>query len=237
MTDTLTLRHQRAQLALRARTMRDLLRLWPAFDLRRIARSWPAFEAATLALVKARGRTSSGLASAYYRQHRKAEGVAGKPTPRIALVPEEQILAGLRIVGPVAAGQALALARPLEAVADATFVNLSGATTMYVLNHGRETLLHSVEADSQALGWSRVTSGSPCSFCSMLAGRGPVFRSRETASFEAHRACACSPQPVYTPDAEWPGRAREYGALWSKTTRGLGGADARLAYRQAVEGR
>ncbi len=236
-TDALTARHQRAQLALRAAALRELLKLWPAFDLRRIARTWPAFEAATLGLIKARGKTSAGLASAYYRTHRKAAGAPGAPTPKIAAVPDETILAGLRVVGPVAAGSALAKARPLAGVAEATLVNLSGATSMYVLNFGRRTLLESVKADRHALGWSRVTASQPCSFCAMLASRGPVYGSRETASFEAHRGCACSPQPVYDRDAEWPGRAEEFGSLWDSSTRGLSTAEARLAFRRAYEGR
>ena len=40
----------------------------------------------------------------------------------------------------------------------------------------------------------RVLGGEGCEFCQMLAGRGAVY-SAETADFEAHDKCACTPEP------------------------------------------
>lgn len=236
MADALTLGHRRAQLALRAATLRDVVRLWPAFDLRHIAATWGPLETALLTLVQARGRSSMGLASAYYRAHRLAAGVSGAPPPPRATPTAEQILSGLRVVGPIEAGQALAKSRPIEQVAAATFVKLEGAVGMYVLDHGRDVLMNLVSADRKAVGFARQTSGSPCAFCAMLASRGPVYRSKSSASFESHRACACFPVPQWSRDQDWPAGAEQFGTVWNSATQGLSGGDALNAFRQVLEG-
>lgn len=192
----LTSRHRKAQLQLRAATLRDLLRLWPAFDISNIARTWGPFEEAALLLVQSRSRTSGGLASAYYRSLREVIEAPGRATPKLVLPNADDVVAGLRIVGPTNAGKQLLLGRRVEDVAKATLVNLSGETTRHVLNAGRRTVDASVMADDQAIGWRRVTSGSACEFCSMLASRGTVYKS-DTVDFSAHRHCACFPEPAF----------------------------------------
>lgn len=44
---------------------------------------------------------------------------------------------------------------------------------------GRSTVVESAEANGRR--WRRVTDGNPCSFCAMLAGRGPVYRTEDAA--------------------------------------------------------
>jgi hypothetical protein len=192
----LTSEHRKAQLGLRAATLRDLLRLWPAFDINNIPRTWGAFEEAALLLVQNRSRTSGGLASVYYRTVREAVEASGRAAPKLYLPKADDVLAGLRIVGPVNAAKQLSLGRPAAEVAKATLINLSGETTRHVLNAGRRTVDQSVMADEQAIGWRRVTSGSACEFCSMLASRGTVYKS-DTVDFSAHRHCACFPEPAF----------------------------------------
>lgn len=192
----LTQQHRKAQLALRAGTLRDMLRMWPAFDINHIDRTWPAFEESALLLIAQRGRTSAGLASAYYRGTRDAAEAGGTATPRLALPSEDRAVAGLRIVGPYNAKHALSLGRDIGEVAKATLVNVSGEVTRHVLNAGRMTVDASVMADRQALGWRRVTSGDACEFCDMLASRGLVYKD-DTADFEAHAHCACFPEPGF----------------------------------------
>ena len=192
----LTEKHRRAQLVVRAATLRDLLKLWPAFNIDDIAGSWPALEEALLLLVQARSRTSSGLASAYYRDFRKTLEVGGKPTPRSVLPDTDSIIAGLRVVGPANAGKQLALGRPASTVAMNTLVNLSGQTTRHVMNAGRQTVDASVMADTKAIGWSRVTGGNACSYCSDLAARGTIYKSA-SIDFTAHDHCSCFPEPAF----------------------------------------
>lgn len=183
-------------MALRAATLKDLLKLWPAFDINNISRTWPAFEEGVLWLVQNRARTSGGLAAAYYREARAAAGIAGLPTARVVKLPADVVLAGLRIVGPINAAKQLALSRPLDVVAQNTLVNVAGEATRHVLNVGRKTVDQTVMADRQAIGWRRVTSGSACEFCTMLAGRGTVYKS-DTVDFSAHRHCGCFPEPAF----------------------------------------
>lgn len=189
--------HRRAQLAIRAATMRDVLRLWPAFDLTRISRTWPAFESAMVALIRERGRISSGVAYAYYRTAREEADVAGGPPPMRSTPTLEEILAGLRWAGTVNTARQLALNRRIEDVAATALVNVSGVATKYVLDHGRDTLLHAVQDDPGAQGWKRETSGAACGFCSTLAGRGAVYKSETTAEFASHRHCVCTAVPVW----------------------------------------
>lgn len=193
---SLSEKHRKAQLVVRAATLRDLLKLWPAFNINDIKGSWDAFEEAVLLLVQARSKTSAGLATAYYRDLRRTLGVGGKETPRLVLPTTDEIVTGLRVVGPANAGKQLALGRPAATVARNTLVNLSGQTTRHVLNAGRKTVDASVMADTKAIGWSRVTSGNACSFCEMLASRGTVYKS-ETVDFAAHDHCSCFPEPSF----------------------------------------
>jgi hypothetical protein len=121
-------------------------------------------------------------------------------------------------------------------IANIVLTNVSGDASRHVLNRGRETLTESVAADRQALSWARVTDSAPCSFCRMLASRGPEYRSKG-GGFKAHGHCGCTAEPVYSEDQPWPGRAAEWRQQWDETTEGLSGVDARKAFRQAVEGR
>ena len=66
---------------------------------------------------------------------------------------------------------------------------------------------------ARPFAWARVVRPSkngPCGFCAMLASRGPVYKTSESAGVRAdrfHSHCACSVVPVYT-SREWPGKAQ-----------------------------
>ncbi len=109
----------------------------------------------------------------------------------------------------------------------------SAAGSRHVLNGGRETFLSLVQADERVLGWARVTDSDPCSFCALLASRGPVYRSPVRAGFRAHDGCACTAEAVFASRAAWPGRAREFQRLYYASTRGQSGKDAIRAFRRA----
>lgn len=186
--------HRRAQLALRSVTLRDLLRLWRGFDVNQIAKTWPALETALVLLIQARGDVSSGLAVAYYQANRIAAGATGSSTPRLAPTPTpDEIVSGLRVVGPVNAGRQLARGREVADVATTTLVNLSGEVTRQVLNVGRATLVASSAADRATRGVRRTTDRDPCRWCADQASRTYP----PTERFPAHAHCACFPEPVY----------------------------------------
>jgi hypothetical protein len=179
-------------LALRAATLRDLVALWPMFDLADIDRSWRSLEAALVTLTRSRRRDSAGLAAGYYSAFRLVEGVSGRADPRVAADPPADLMrATLRIVGPILAKKAITARRP--DVAETTLARLAGSVGRQVLNGGRETLVASVRSDRRARGWRRVTSGNPCDFCAGLAGEV----AGKGGGFPAHDSCACSAEPVY----------------------------------------
>ncbi|MDN5931872.1 MAG: hypothetical protein L0I24_12555 [Pseudonocardia sp.] len=141
----------------------------------------------------------------------------------------------LTVTGPVGQKSKAARGKPLQVARDESFVEASGAATRHVLTGGRQSLLTLVEGDMKAIGWIRVTDGDPCAWCALLAGRGPVYRSEQTASFSAHDACACSAEPVYSRDTLWPGRAAEFRRLYREVTAGTSGRDSINAFRRAYE--
>ena len=117
-------------------------------------------------------------------------------------------------------------------------VTVSGVGSRHVLNGGRNTLEALIKADPVVNRWIRVTDGDPCSFCAMLAGRGPVYVTATSAGFSAHDNCACTAEPVFSSKAAWPGDAALYRRLWRENIEGkYSGNDALNAWRRLYEGR
>jgi len=230
----LTERHRTAQLALRALVLRQVMEIWPAFDIEDAARSWPPVEAALLAVVGERRAVSASLAAGYFEAFRTAERAGGIAMPVLEAFDEGAVArarTSLQVTGYVTTERLRALKHPDPA--RVALVRLSGAVTRHVLDGGRDTLLASVRSDRRALGWARATSGDPCSFCAMLASRGPVYSER-AGNFQAHDHCACNLEPVYRHDQGWPAGSRDLQQLWRDTTGGLSGAEARRVFRAAI---
>jgi hypothetical protein len=196
-TNALTEAHRQAQLELRARTLHDFSAIWPMWQANDPA-TFDLFVKAAIPLVRAYRTLSASVAVAYYEAFRRAERIAGVPTSRLAgAIDEKQILSSLYVTGDVMNRKALASGQSPENARTTAFVRTSGAATRLVLDGGRQTILDSVDADPHAVGWARVTDGNPCYFCLTLASRGAVYKSEQTASFEAHDHCGCSAMPVY----------------------------------------
>lgn len=195
-TDRLTLEHRRQTLALRAATIRDLQRLWPALDLANLDGTFPVWLSGVGTLVtRDRGR-AAGLAAAYLTAHRDAAGVPGSPEIRLApQIAADRLETSLRVTSIVAIRRGLGAGFSPEKALTNAFVQSSGAATRFVLEAGRETIRRTSLVDSRARGWQRVTVGG-CNFCQMLAGRGAVY-SDATVDFRAHDHCGCTAEPVY----------------------------------------
>lgn len=213
---TLTERHRQAQLQLRAHVLHDFTLIWPLWTTINDDNSFAQLVAATLALVSGYFRLSAATAATYYQAFRTAEHVPGRATPTLATaIAEQQITTSLYVTGQVAARKALAAGQTPEQARQTALTRMSGAITRLVLDGGRQTLLGSVQADPQALGWARVTDGNPCYFCLMLASRGAVYKSEQTASFEAHDHCGCSAVPVYR-GSKLPAASSEWRQLYDR---------------------
>lgn len=226
--------HQQAQEGIAGLILPLLAQLWGLWNPDRLPESVPPFREALAAVVNHYGKASAGVAQDYYRRARLDAGAPGKP-PAVVLpgVPDGFID---QLVSEVLAEAEADMAR-------ATAFLDSGAQHL-VMEQGRRQLLDEVHLDREARGWTRVVHEGACSFCLMLALRGPVYRSRKSAGFSAHHKkpngsggdCRCSVEPVF---GHWEpsARVREAQALWRDATKGRTGHDARVAFRQAVEGR
>ncbi|WP_326742577.1 VG15 protein [Streptomyces sp. NBC_01768] len=127
----------------------------------------------------------------------------------------------------------------------------AGAGDREALMGGRDLIHGLAETDSRIIGWARVPDDDPCWMCSMLASRGAVYRTRGTASTRGtgrrrmdaddpeqyHTNCQCVPIPIYSRTDWIPPESQQYQADWLRVTRGLGGAEARAAWRQYINAR
>lgn len=192
----LTERHRRAQLQIKARTLRDLARIWSLWKVND-PKSFREFALAAGLLVHAYRGLSANVAAAYYRGFRAAEQIEGIAAPQLAsAITPEEILASLYVTGRAMNGPP-GDGISIDTLRKDSYVRVSGALTRHVLNGGRQTILNSVAADRRARGWARITDGNPCYFCLTLASRGAVYKTEETAGFQAHDHCGCAAMPVF----------------------------------------
>lgn len=217
----LTSQHRAKQIQLRVVTVRDLLRLWQVFDPKAISQSWATIEPALVALIQSRHLTSASLTSDYLRAFGVAEIGAAPPSVSASQLTADEIIPNLRILGPANAWDLIRKGRDGAEVARTTLTLIEGEASRQSLNGGRRMLTDTMQRDRRIRGYTRVTDGSPCAFCAMTAGRGPVYRSEATAGFEAHRKCGCTGEPVYSTDAPWSPSAQKFRDLYDQAARGV----------------
>lgn len=220
---------QAAQAAVAVAIGLAITKLWPSLDVAHLRRSLPGFKAAVAVEVQRHAQASAALAARQYQQQRVAAVGAGGYTPAPADPPP------VALIAQAADWAVQPLWNSSPAIADAK-ARLAASSERLVLDAGRDTIIANVERDRKAQAWARVPEPGACSFCLMLATRGATYRSERSAGFRSHDNCRCHVEPVFT--AYEPSAAiRQAQALWATSTRGKSGNDARIAFRQAVEGR
>lgn len=177
--------------------MRELL------DFRDLDGTFPAYLSVALRLVMDNHQAAAALGAEYYRLHRISSGVTDPLDPVLILPDGRQIARSLLITGPVAAKRAMrqtgSLAARFAAAQAAAESLTAGSVFRLVANGSRDTLMATMQEDPRVQRYSRVTDGDPCDFCDMLAGRGAVYLSEDTAAgSEYHDRCNCYPEPEYT---------------------------------------
>lgn len=208
----LTRTYQDGQRRISRGLLAELLRLWRATVRLDDFGSFVRFAELAAELVGRRRAESAQAAAHFYELFRASQVVSAQaaallgggaaPAARFAPVQaaplaESAVAGAMRgavlagFVGGRRAGQSERQAL------DNAFVKASGTATRIARNGGRDTILTSVRADSEALGWLRVTDADPCHFCLTLASRGPEYKTRASASFQPHDHCACAAMPVY----------------------------------------
>lgn len=147
-------------------------------------------------IVKTNHKNAAMLTTRYLRQHAALEGFQVGAVP--AQVIEEQLVKSLTVTGPGAFKKHIA-GGGTEAEALAVMkTTLPGSAERLAMMGARETLTGAVEnLESPVLGYTRRTSGSPCSYCSGLS-RDPVYAGEDgVKTFHAHDHCTCTGEPFY----------------------------------------
>ncbi|MFG2618036.1 hypothetical protein ACGFXC_10450 [Streptomyces sp. NPDC048507] len=177
----------------------------------------------------------AALARRYLIAHAAANGIKLNPVV-IARANPQQLANALRVVGPVAFKQHMAKTGDVTGARRAMAERLGGAGQRLSMEGSRNTVLETVrQRPQQIAGWRRVTSGSPCAFCSMVASRGAAYGSEARAHFAAHDNDRCSVSAVYRREPE-PPEVQRLEAAWREATRGESGKDALNAFRRHLRG-
>lgn len=212
----LTQAHHAAQLAVRAGSIAQLVRLWRIVDPADLKGTIDTFVSAAVLLAGSGFDESAGTAARYYSLFRRVEGGARDNLPQgspLARTPAADLAAELR--GAALKGIITARRASLSTTeaSDRGFVRTAGALAKLVLAGGRRTIVTMTASDRTALGWVRVTDGDPCAFCRMLAARGPVYKTEAGAEFVPHDGCGCSAEPFFKGSAP-PEQSAEYARQW-----------------------
>lgn len=192
--DQLTAAYRGVLATQRARTVRDLLILWPLLKIDDLDTTYDGWATAVKAVI-ARDRAIVTRDTDNYLRGFKAVEVGELPD---LAAPDEIPVAlldtSLRVTSYVAWFRALRQTTPARA-AKAAFVQSSGAATRHVLNAGRSASMNSAQKDPRALGWTRLEGSGACPFCRGLAGR--VSRVEAGVDFQAHDHCLGSAELIY----------------------------------------
>ena len=206
-------RRFRTELGLLADVIADDIRpIARRADLGDIDRWWTA-QAPVIGRIATLGwRNAAELAGRYLIADAAAEGVGVEP--ELAPASTQQIVTALTVAGPVAFKKNMALTGNAVAARKVMTTRLAGSAQRLALAGGRRTLMATISDSPQIIGFRRVTGPNPCDFCSMLAGRGAVYKTSDRAAFVVggrsgqprgsrrigqsyHDYCNCSTEPIW----------------------------------------
>lgn len=201
----LTEAHRLLQLAIAARATAVSKALWRRLRVADLDGSMETWMPAQLTAWKLFYEQSQGAAAEYITAYQAAEIGAASKVAQVAFnVPQMRDAATL--AGPVRVKMLIKKGMTADEAHGKAFTKFSGIARRQVLSGGRLAIARTGEADKRAVGWRRVTDGNPCTFCAMLAGRGPIYSSKQRADsvagsgLEYHGHCGCTAEIVY---GEW----------------------------------
>lgn len=187
--------YRRAQQAVAAAARGHLASFWAGLDVWEVVQVREALETFFPALVSQYGDAAAALAADWFEGLTGAKAVLGAP------VAEARANASMR----------WALGSILNGSPEQALATLGVVLDKFVKEPGRDTIAAS--ASEAGIGYARVPFGAEtCAFCLMLASRGAVYQSRESAGIghEFHGDCDCVVTPIrddndfpkgYDPDA------------------------------------
>ena len=209
-------------------------------------------------LISGSDRGARG-AAAYYTAVRRLEvptAPAFNVTPSIGVI-DTGVRASLIEAGPKNAAAKIAALEPLEltpaqrmAMSEQAYRAAAEQVAAVSIRHAqagaRQTIYDNTYRDGVTLGWTRVTSESPCFFCAMLASRGLHYSPYGERSFDAsnslfsgdgdakvHNSCRCSMKQIYAEADPVLRRTEKFTEMWDRW--GAGGGKAALRFRRGYE--
>lgn len=234
--------HSQAQADNVARTLQEATVAYRGLlDPEDVDGSFRAYASVQSQVVEGGRARADAVAGDYYRSLR---GVEAPDAPALqpwnntgwALLGEERarLTTSLAVTGPVAVKRATGEGLPPNEAMDRGLQATLGAVGRHVTNAQRGRIIGEVRTDPSSGGWARTSTGTPCSFCAMLIGRGPVY-SQETVKFRSHDHCNCRAEPFFQ-DSGWTEQAAELRDLWNKTGKQANGPEAaRRAFARAYQ--
>ena len=92
-------------------------------------------------------------------------------------------------------------------VNDASPERLEAAAQRLIMKPARETIVRSAGRDPARARWARIPQGVTCAFCLVMASRGAVYLTEQSAGggpgedmFKYHNWCDCQPTPFWSGD-------------------------------------
>ncbi len=155
---------------------------------------------------------ASSLGADFYESLRAQAGAGGSFTARLAPLPSESLASGL--VGWAIAG---------EVVAGTGLSRAAGGLQRALVGGARQTVELNASRDTSRVRFARYASANACAFCAMLATRGPVYRSEESAGGKYHDFCRCLPVPVWGGAANYeePAYVDEWRATYEQAAKNV----------------
>lgn len=241
----LTDAYRRGQARIAARTASlALLAFDHVLDTARLDATFPTYVSAVLPILNGGRAEAATLAATYYEEHRAESGVTGQaPVPDVpGAISLDQATTSLLYMGPITLRQQIARGNSLITALNIARHFTAGSIFRHTANAGRGLIFNTSQHDTKSLGYARVTDGKPCYFCAMLASRGAVYKSKDSAGAgprgaanRYHDGCGCTVQAIYGTDADIPGDGEKYAALWAEVTGEHSGHAKLTAFRRAYE--
>lgn len=212
--------HYAAQVGLTAAVLRALSRLRSPRPVDAVASLAQEFSDAAIS-----------LAVDYYEDLREYEGVPGTYRPPLVRPWDVESLQAYIDAASTNMLQAI------DAEAAALDAEIDAFASQLVLDAGTREIFAAIDNDPRPTRYARVTRPGACSFCLMLAVRGAVYRSEDTASFRPHTSpglCQCDVQPVWGA-YEAPAHIRAAESLYVNSVEdSMTSAEKRNAFRRAL---
>jgi hypothetical protein len=223
--------------------------------LSRLQATVPDWIDAVQTLVDQYGQASATLAADFYDAQRAAARVPGDFTAPLADgPPDDQVSNSLRwatkdlwLHDPDGAATTVKQQEPIAVRLAAAEVKAEQVAQRLVANGGRETIRQAVNSDRSAVGYARAAALGACSFCKLMASRGLVYKTAQSAGRAAndrftgnasvvkfHNDCHCGIIPVFRGQRfELSPHAAEWDRIYQEFAAGHSGDQLRL-FRQAL---